>query len=117
MKKQAASARRAAQIEIARGAVSARNETRDERIERLRLRGLEAEVARMRQSRALARASKEELGYRQLFREGLELAREQLAAEVSASEDPDPKPNPNPNPNPNKDPDPKPKPTPNPNPN
>jgi len=33
--------------------VSARNETRDERIERLRLRGLEAEVARMRQSRAL----------------------------------------------------------------
>ena len=55
--KQAASARRAATIEIARGAVSARNETRDERIERLRLRGLEAEVARMRQSRALARAS------------------------------------------------------------
>ena len=37
--------------------MSARNETRDDRIERLRLRGLEAEVARMRQSRALARAS------------------------------------------------------------
>ena len=31
----------------------------------------------------MARASKEELSYRQLFREGLELAREQLQAEVA----------------------------------